>query len=279
MRKPLCSIDNGYQEGYQKGLKGLFRSLKSSELAWERPYRMTPMPQRMDQRLADWGGLWKIRQDNTPSPRPSLQQAAQQQASTLAPLTQGMLQRVLKALPDRASGPDAVSTQMLKSIPPLALTPLLQLLQTMENTAELPTQLQMHLVVMLPKNQKLARPVTLTSTLWRVWCRLRKPLLDRWQQQLPQSMNHDKARPGANVLHVALERLLRQEVTKARKHHGVTVLMDMSTFYDTIHLARLQEEALKLEYPPLRLELAMQVYCGPKAIRLLSWLRQFWRLR
>ena len=42
--------------------------------------------------------------------------------------------------------------------------------------------------------------------------------------------------------------------------------MDMSTFYDTINLARLQEEALGLEYPPLMLELAMQVYCGPKAI-------------
>ena len=101
---------------------------------------MTPMPQRMDQRLADWGGLWKIRQENTPSPRPSLQQAAQQQASTLEPLTQGLLQRVLKALPDRASGPDAVSTQMLKSLPPLALTPLLQLFQTMEHTAELTPQ-------------------------------------------------------------------------------------------------------------------------------------------
>ena len=174
-----------------------------------------------------------------------------------------MLHRVLKALPDRASGPDAVSTQMLKSIPPLALTPLLQLYQTMESTAELPTQLQMHLVVTLPKNQKLERPIT---TMWRVWCRLRKPLLDRWQQQLPESMHHDKARPGANVLHVALERLLRQEVTKARKHHGITVLMDMSTFYDTIHLASLQEEAIKLDYPPLLLELAMQVYCGPKAI-------------
>ena len=83
-----------------------------------------------------------------------------------------MLQRVLKALPDRASGPDAVSTQMLKSIPPLALTPLLQLFQSMETTAELPTQLQMHLVVMLPKNQRLERPITLTSTLWRVWRRL-----------------------------------------------------------------------------------------------------------
>ena len=80
-------------------------------------YVTNSMPQRMGQRLADWGGLWKIRQDNTPSPRPSLQQAAQQQAATIEPLTQGMLQRVLKALPDRASGPDAVSTQMLKSKP------------------------------------------------------------------------------------------------------------------------------------------------------------------
>ena len=180
------------QEGYQKGLKGLFRNLKSSELAWERPYRMTPMPQRMDQRLADWGGLWKIRQEN-PTPRPCLQQAAQQQAANLEPLTPGLLRRVLKALPDRASGPDAVSTQMLKSMPPLALNPLLQLFQRMETTAELPTQLQMHLVVTLPKNQRMERPITLTSTLWRVWCRMRKSLLDQWQQKLPPSMSHDKA--------------------------------------------------------------------------------------
>ena len=79
-------------------------------------------------------------------------------------------------------------------------------------------------------------------------------------------MSHDRARPGANVLHVALERLLRQEVTKARQHRGITVLMDMSTFYDTINLRKLQEEAIGLDYPPLMLELAMQLYCGPKAI-------------
>lgn len=42
--------------------------------------------------------------------------------------------------------------------------------------------------------------------------------------------------------------------------------MDTSTFYDTINLDCLQEEALKLQYPPLLLELAMQVYTGPKAI-------------
>ena len=79
-------------------------------------------------------------------------------------------------------------------------------------------------------------------------------------------MAHDRARPGANVLHVALERLLRQEVHRARGLRGVTVLMDMSTFYGTINLSRLQEEAMKLGYPQLMLELAMQLYTGPKAI-------------
>ena len=104
------------QTGYNKGLRGLFRSLKSSELAWERPYRTIPLPQRMDQRLRDWGGLWHIRQDNDPHPRPSLQHEAMTQAQQLEPLTAGQLQRVLKALPDKASGPDAVSTQLLRTL-------------------------------------------------------------------------------------------------------------------------------------------------------------------
>ena len=105
---------------------------------------------------------------------------------------------------------------------------------------------------MLPKNSSKERPITLTWILYRVWCRLRKPLLDQWQRALPASMDHDRARPGAQVLQVALERLLRQEVHRANHQHGITCLMDMSTFYDTINLTRLQQEALQLAYPPFR---------------------------
>ena len=78
-----------------------------------------------------------------------------------------------------------------------------------------------------------------------------------WQKQLPATMEHDRARPGAQVLQVALERLLRQEVHRANGCHGVTCLMDMSTFYDTINLTRLQQEALQLNYPPLMLDKKM----------------------
>ena len=99
------------KQGEAKGLRGLFRSLKSSELAWERPYRQLPPDERMTQRLHDWGQLWQIRQTDQPHERPSLQEQAKQQAQQLEPLTIGQLAWVLKNLPDKACGPDAVTAQ------------------------------------------------------------------------------------------------------------------------------------------------------------------------
>ena len=253
-------------QGYTKGLKGLFRSLRSSELAWERPYRTLPPDERMTQRLTDWGQLWQINQEDRPPARDHLQSLAREQARQLEQLTLSQLTWALRHLPDKACGPDAVTAQLLRTAPPLAVKALLTLYQEMEEKVQLPTQQQMHMVVMLPKNAAKERPITLTSLLYRVWRRLRKPLLDAWQQHLPPAMNHDRARPGATVLYVALERLLRQEVHRANGRHGVTCLMDMSTFYDTINLQRLETEALQLSYPPLMLEMALQVYHGPKAI-------------
>ena len=194
--------------------------------------------------------------------RMPLQEEAKQQAALLPPLTFEQLGRTLKKLPDKACGP----AQMLRTAPKQALQPLLGILQSMEAKAELPTQLTMSLVVMLAKNEKVERPITLTSVLYRVWCRMRKPLLDAWQQTLPPTMDYDRARPGATALHVALERLLRQETAKSLDKHGITVPLDMSTFYDTLDLQKLQQTAQELQYPPLALEFAMQVYTGHKAI-------------
>ena len=251
------------KQGETKGLKGLFRSLKASELSWQRPYRTIPMADRVRHRMNDWHQLWKPTRDNQPMTRLPLQDQAKQQAAALPPLTFEQLGKTLKHLPDKACGPDAITTQLLRTAPKQALQPLLGILQAMEAKAELPTQLTMSLVVMLAKNEKVERPITLTSVLYRVWCRMRKPILDEWQRSLPPSMDYDRARPGATALHVALERLLRQETAKSLEKHGVTVLLDMSTFYD---MQKLQQTAQDLNYPPLALEFAMQVYTGHKAI-------------
>ena len=148
--KTCSNTRNGSQKASRKASKVSFEGSKA--VSWP------------GTRLQDWGDLWGIRADNDPHPRTSLKHEAQAQAQAIEPLTTGHLTSVLKGAPDKASGPDAVSTQLLKAAPPLSLAPLLQLYHTMEEQAELPTQMQMHMVVMLPKNQNIERPITLTST-------------------------------------------------------------------------------------------------------------------
>ena len=84
------------------------------------------------------------------------------------------LQRVVKKLPNKASGPDGISYDFLKQLPFEAVTQLAKLLNTMEQEALLPTQLRMVSIVMIPKNPKVERPIALTSCLYRLWNRVRR---------------------------------------------------------------------------------------------------------
>ena len=54
-------------------------------------------------------------------------------------------------------------------------------------------------VTLLAKNEKVERPITLTSVLRK----LGKDILDQWQTQLASHMDYDRAQPGATALHVA----------------------------------------------------------------------------
>lgn len=97
----------------------------------------------------------------------TITELAQHHARELPELTVGHLKRVLKPLPDIASAPDAVSTQVFNSAPSIP-----KLIQQMEKEACLPSQLRLHMVVMLAKNSQIEGPIALTSILYRAWCRL-----------------------------------------------------------------------------------------------------------
>ena len=67
----------------------------------------------MRHRLKDWHKLWQPTEDSMPLSRPNLQENARAQAAQLPPLTIGQLAYTLKHLPDKACGPDAITTQLL----------------------------------------------------------------------------------------------------------------------------------------------------------------------
>lgn len=71
------------QQGEAKGLKGLFRPLKASELSWQRPCRDIPVADRMRHRLHTWQELWRPTEDNQVMNRPSIQSEAKAQIKKL----------------------------------------------------------------------------------------------------------------------------------------------------------------------------------------------------
>ena len=255
-------------QAHSKGLRGLFRSLRQKDIPWQRPFQDLPLQERLQARQAQWGAIW------IPVDEPchihgfrELREDAIEQARTLQPINPLSLQRVIKKLPHKASGPDGVSYDFLKQLPFEAIAQLANLFNQMEQEALLPTQLRMVNIVMIPKSLKVERPIALMSCLYRLWNRVRKQDIVKWQLSLDTAMPWDHAKPKKDCLSIAVGRMLQSELCKHNDVHTVTCLADLSCFYDTVDLDKLIQPARELEYPPLHLKMAIALYRGPRVIQ------------
>ena len=256
------------EKAHEKGLRGLFRSLRQRDIPWERPFQHLPADQRLHAREAQWGDIWQPRTD----PRPLrswdlLHQAAIAQAEQLPPFQSYHLQQLLRKLPHKAAGPDGISYNFLRHLPYPAVEKLAELLTNMEREGELAVQLRATNIVLIPKNSRVERPIALTSCLYRVWCSCRKADLQRWQLTLDDTLPWDQARPGKDCLSIAIGRMLHAEIAKHQGIHTITCLADLTCFYDHVDLDQIIEPARELGYPPLHLKFALDLYRGPRSIQ------------
>ncbi|CAE7193494.1 unnamed protein product [Symbiodinium natans] len=95
-----------------------------------------------------------------------------------------------------------------------------------------PQQMTVSLFAMLPKNLTRERPIALLHILYR------QLLLGRG--------------------------LLRNEVAKTNGVHVVSLFVDLESFFDTIQFQQLITAATALQYPPLILKMALEVYMGAR---------------
>lgn len=70
--------------------------------------------------------------------------------------------------------------------------------------------------------------------LYRLWCRLRGHLVTAWLSDDRAVAHWDKAVKGSSSLHVALLRMAKSEVAKRLRLCQVSVLLDLSNFYDLV---------------------------------------------
>ena len=172
------------KKAHDKGLRGLFRSLRQKDHSWQRPFQDIPHTQRIQAREQQWGEIWRPPQEPCHvRGLQELQRLAQAAAAQLPPVDTALLGKLMRKLPNKAAGPDGISYDFLRHLPYPAVARLASLLTEMERTAELPIQLRRTNIVTLPKNERIERPIALTSCIYRLWNSYKKHELHRSQSQ------------------------------------------------------------------------------------------------
>ena len=252
------------QKGLLGGLRPLFRAIKKAEAILVRPFRDKAAEERPECRKQFWGTLWGDQPGGCSIQFEALKQLARAQAETLKPITVKYLKSILKRTPDKAAGLDGISYGMLRALPDKALETLADLYTQAELTAVWPKQVTLNQIALLPKNSESERPIALTGVCYRLWCFARQQLVKDWVNELCPWAIWDKAVPGYSCLDVALGRLARSEVAREQKVFVVSLLLDLKNFYDLCTFEHLVKQGMDYKYPPLILQMALEVYRGDR---------------
>ncbi|OLP99123.1 hypothetical protein AK812_SmicGene18339 [Symbiodinium microadriaticum] len=139
-------------------------------------------------------------------------------------------------------------------------------LNASEESLTAPIQWQQQQVCMLAKKPTIERPIYLTSVTYRLWCFARRGPVQQWIQQTQNNTAWDKATPGNTCLQIAVNRLLKGEVSRCNKKHMIAILLDLETFYDCVDLQLLADRLCEAQFPPVVGALALQAYAGERHI-------------
>ena len=251
----------------QKGCRGLYRTLKKDELPYMRPFQDQPRSERMAKRVQQWGDIWQTQdQPVLIASMEQMIQRGQAAAQQLPPLTEAQIWYTIKQLALKAPGLDGIGFDFLKALPFSAMADLKELFHQIEAAAMIPSQWGTSLIALLPKSQVIERPIALVATLYRLWCRLRNGQTKLWAQRIQDEYPWERAVPGTECLQVALKRAFMTEHHQAHRRTVVSVLLDLSNFYDRINLQKLANRWLDSSYPATHAALAMQVYAGSRIL-------------
>ena len=258
-----------------KGMGPLFKSLKKGEATTARPHRELSAEVRALARAKVWLKTWKgyLRLEDVPAPthveqeaRAQLRELARQQAAALPPLTAFLLKTKFGKGRVTAPGPDGWSKSILKKLTDPMLEDIADLFRQIEVGLRLPQQFLLTQVCMMPKSLTSERPISLTHVLWRDYCRARWDLIRDWSEIYQCQAPWDSAVPGKTSLDVGIRRLVWAEASQTQSRHFIGMFLDIKGFYDSVVWSSVVDTRILLEFPPLVLELALQLYGGERLL-------------
>jgi hypothetical protein len=140
-----------------------------------------PVAERAEARRTYWKARWGEVDGACEWPcLDLLESLARQQAQELKPISTAQVVETLRYTANKKGGPDGCTFRFLKLLPREAYSGLVYILHLVEARLRWPEQFLLVQVACLPKNLECERPICLTHVLYRLWCKMRKPLVDHW---------------------------------------------------------------------------------------------------
>ncbi len=131
-------------------------------------------------------------------------------------------------------GWDAWHPRALARLPLALLEALVRLLTAAERVGAWPDAIGLVIIALLPKPEGGFRPIGLFPSLVRVWMKLRRPCMQRWEALHPRDYLYAGRGKGAEV--AAWEQAARAEVTASSRAAYGQVLLDVVKCFETIHM-------------------------------------------
>ncbi len=136
----------------------------------------------------------------------------------------------------------------------------------MEATGRLPMQLALVEMPMIEKAKGGHRAVATLVSLYRIWAKVRKPLLTEWE--LRNDRPYLAAGKGRSPQTSVWRQACHAEAAVEEGYHSATLLWDLSSFFEAVRREPLWHRAKRLGFPLPLLKVALCMYDSPRMLSL-----------
>ncbi len=166
---------------------------------------------------------------------------------------------------DTATAYDGFSMRQYEWLSDEALEALADVVELMERTGEMPQQLTALAMPLIAKPRGGHRAVATFVSLYRLWNRLRREEVRRWEATVdrPYFAAGSSRAPQDAVWRQAA----RAEAAVAEHGHSATLLWDLAAFFESVKRRPLWHRAARLQFPMAIASVAMNAY---DSVRMLS---------
>ena len=189
----------------------IYKCIRKYEASVERPFSTFSAASKLLLRLQQWSQLWR---SSGTKPEPcfeDLKRRACEQAQALPAITGDRVEQYMRRAPLKAPGPDGWTPHLMRALTAEQCHRLASIMRQAELNGSFPEQWSVSLVILLPKNLEIERPIALMHVLLKAWMKLRWRLLEQWQESFASQGWWDSCGPGHSCLDVAVRRLIQYE--------------------------------------------------------------------